>query len=154
MIDHPDLGAHLLQLAALQARDFELLKENLARGRLQNAEDQAQDGALAAAALAHDDQAIERLDFQGNAVEHFFFRKCELHIAQLDHMMAGARSREKDDVNDIKKRVETDHDGDRGDDARSGRGADASRAALHCEPAVAGDRADEQPKHEALQRCP
>src|SRR4029079_18879137 len=89
LVDHPDLGAHLLQLAALQARDFELFKENLARGRLQNTEDQAQNGALAAAALAHDDQAIERFYFQGNAVEHFFFRKCELHIAQLNDMMWG-----------------------------------------------------------------
>ena len=89
------MGSDLLEFAALQARDFKLLEENLARGRLQNTEDQAQDGALAAAALAHDDQAIERLYFQGNAVEHFFFRKCEVHVAQLDHMMRGLGHGEK-----------------------------------------------------------
>src|SRR4030095_5616812 len=63
---------------------------------------------------------------------------------------AGARSREKDDVDDVEKRIETDHDRDRGDDARGGGGADTSRAALHSEPAIAGDGPNEQPKHEAL----
>ena len=62
------MGADLLQLATLQARDFKLLEENLARGRLQNTEDQAQDGALAAAALAHDDQAM--------CSSHFRKKKC------------------------------------------------------------------------------
>ena len=45
----------------LVLEDLELLEKNRAIGRRENAEDQAQDGALTAAALAHDDQAIERL---------------------------------------------------------------------------------------------
>ena len=120
----------MLEFAPLQSRDLELLEKNLARGRRQDPEDEAQNGALAAAALAHDDETIERLDLERDAFEDGLLRKSELHIAKLDDMSAAARSREKDDVNDVKKRVETDHDRDRGDDTRSGGSADAGRAAF------------------------
>jgi len=41
---------------------------------------------LAAAALAHDDQAILWLDDERNAIEHFFLFKLHAHVAQLDHV--------------------------------------------------------------------
>src|SRR5438552_576346 len=62
-------------------------------------------------------------------------------------------SREKDDVDDIEKGVETNHDGNRRYDARGGGGADASRAPFDGKPAVTSDRADEQSEHEALQNA-
>ena len=64
-----------------------MLEKNLARGRLEDAEDKAQDGAFAAAALAHDDEPVERVDLERDAGEDFFPGKLELHIAQLDDMI-------------------------------------------------------------------
>ena len=134
-----------------QPGDFELLEKDRAAGRRQDSEDQAQDGALAAAALAHDDEAIERLDHERDALEHFFFLELEMDIAQLDdrRWRSVLRSRgRKHGVNDVKERIEADHGGDRRDDARSGGGADARRAALDVEAAITRDRADEQAEQE------
>src|SRR5205807_9897865 len=44
------------------------------------------DRALTAAALAHDDEPIERLDPERHAVEHRFSLEAEPDIAQLDHV--------------------------------------------------------------------
>ena len=41
----------------------------------------------AAAALAHDDEPVERLNFQRNTIEHPFPGKIEAHIAQLDNVI-------------------------------------------------------------------
>ena len=66
-----------------------MFEENRATIGLEDAEDQTQDRALAATALAHDDEAIERFDLERHTIEHLFFFEAELDIAQLNHMRRG-----------------------------------------------------------------
>ena len=86
LINHPNVPAHLLQFAPPEPRDFELFEENRAAIGPQHSENQTQNGALAAATLAHDDKALLGLDRKWAAVEHFFFFELHLHVAQFDHV--------------------------------------------------------------------
>jgi hypothetical protein len=79
-----------LKLPPGQARDFKLLEKNRTGIGSQGAENQSQNRALAAAALAHDHQTFLRLDFERNTVENFLFLEPHVHIAQFDHLQRGA----------------------------------------------------------------
>ncbi len=65
-------------------RNLELLEEDRPSCRRKDSENQTQDGALAAAALTHDDEAIQWLDFERHALQHFFVLELEIDVAELD----------------------------------------------------------------------
>ena len=85
LINHPDARADLLQFPPRQSGDVELLEENLTRRRFDDAENKAKDGALADAALSHDDKSLQRFDDEGDTVEHFFLFELQVHIAHIDN---------------------------------------------------------------------
>jgi hypothetical protein len=86
LVNHPDALSDLLQLAAGQPCDLELLKKNGARIGLHDSQNKTQDRALAAAALTYDHQAIAWLNLERHAIEHFFFFELLMHVAQLHDM--------------------------------------------------------------------
>src|ERR1043166_7634315 len=58
---------------------------------------------------------------------------------------------EEDDVNDVVLGIETDHGCDRGDHARCCRRSNAGGPALHREPAVTSDPADQETKDKTFE---
>ena len=148
------MPADLLQFAPLQACDFELFEKNSTGIGLQECQGSSRKQcALAATALAHDDKALRWLDLERDAVEDFLVFELHLHIAQLDDMSWSSRSWEKDHINDVVERIDTDHGRDGGDDARGSGGTDAGRAAFNIQPAITGDRGDQQSEHKAFKNA-
>ena len=80
------MTADLLQFTPLQAGDLELFEENFTGAWVQNSQDQPQDGALAAATLAHHDQAFLWLNRKREVVEYLFVFEFHDDIAQLHHV--------------------------------------------------------------------
>ena len=87
--------ADLLQFAAAQPGDLELLEKYRARVGLQHAENEPQDRAFAAAALSHNDKSITALDIERHAVEHFFILEPDFYFAQFDHAGIGGAHKGK-----------------------------------------------------------
>src|SRR4051812_43128040 len=82
--DHADLIAHALHFGLVKFCDLFAVNENLPGVRFKQAENEFEDGCLAAARTTQDDLDFALRHFEADVIKDFLVFKRELYVAKLD----------------------------------------------------------------------
>jgi hypothetical protein len=143
--DHAHLEADLVELRLTHRHDVLPVDEDLAARRLDEADEQAQERALARARAADDGERLPVVDRQADVLERILVVKAHADVLEFNHSPSPSSVQQE-----RQHGVQQEDDDDRGDDRLRRRPADALRPIRAVQAVVAAEHRDDIAEEDGL----